>query len=113
MVVDLQSTNSFSEIVNITAPVNHVNGSLGVSVSVIGDILGTAVQNLGDLLVLPTGCGEQNMAKLVPNIVLMEYLKNKNQLSEALMTRATLNMETGYQNQLNYRHKDGSFSAFG
>ncbi|CAL4160480.1 unnamed protein product, partial [Meganyctiphanes norvegica] len=113
MVVDLQSTNSFSETVNITVPVNHVNESLGVSVSVIGDILGTAVQNLGDLLVLPTGCGEQNMAKLVPNIVLMEYLKNKNQLSEALMGRAILNMETGYQNQLNYRHTDGSFSAFG
>lgn len=40
-----------------------------------GDILGAAVSDLHSLLELPTGCGEQNMAKLVPNIVLMEYLK--------------------------------------
>lgn len=40
-----------------------------------GDILGAALSDLHNLLELPTGCGEQNMAKLVPNIVLMEYLK--------------------------------------
>lgn len=38
-------------------------------------MLGPAVSDLQSLVELPTGCGEQNMAKLVPNIVVMEYLK--------------------------------------
>ncbi|XP_050711944.1 thioester-containing protein 1 allele R1-like isoform X4 [Eriocheir sinensis] len=113
MLIDLRSEPTFSATVNITTPPNIVNGSKAISVTLIGDLLGPAVSDLQRVVELPTGCGEQNMAKLVPNIVVMEYLKNKNQLDEALQGRAKRHMETGYQQQLNYRHKDGSFSAFG
>lgn len=113
VLVDLRSEPTFSTTINVTTPRNIVNGSRHVAVSVIGDVLGPAVTDLHNLLELPTGCGEQNMAKLVPNIVLMEYLKNKNQLSEALQGRARRHLETGYQQQLNYKRDDGSFSAFG
>ncbi|KAG7166857.1 CD109 antigen-like 2 [Homarus americanus] len=112
LLLDLRSESSFSTSINITTPPNIVNGSRAVIVNVIGDVLGPAVTDLHNLLELPTGCGEQNMAKLVPNIVLMEYPKNKNQLSDA-MGAAKRNSETGYQQQLNYRRQDGSFSAFG
>ena len=40
-----------------------------------GDILGVATSDFLSIIELPTGCGEQNMAKLIPNIVVMEYLK--------------------------------------
>lgn len=113
MLIDLRSESTYTTTVNITTPPNIVNGSRAISVSLIGDVLGPAVSDLDQLLELPTGCGEQNMAKLVPNIVVVEYLKKKNQLSEALKGRAKRHMQTGYQQQLNYRHKDGSFSAFG
>nr|AEC50086.1 TEP isoform 2 [Pacifastacus leniusculus] len=113
ILVDLRSEPTFSISINVTTPRNIINGSRHVAVSVIGDVLGPAVTDLHSLLELPTGCGEQNVAKLVPNIVLMEYLKNKNQLSEALQGRARRNLETGYQQQLNYMRDDGSFSAFG
>ncbi|KAK8751557.1 hypothetical protein OTU49_009101 [Cherax quadricarinatus] len=113
VLLDLRAQPTFTTTLNITTPPNIINGSRSVAVSVIGDVLGPAVSDLHNLLELPTGCGEQNMAKLVPNIVLMEYLKNKNQLSEALQGRARRHLETGYQQQLNYRRDDGSFSAFG
>ncbi|XP_068218547.1 LOW QUALITY PROTEIN: CD109 antigen-like [Palaemon carinicauda] len=113
VLLDLRSKPSVSATINITIPPNIVNDSRAISLSVIGDILGPAVTNLEGLLELPTGCGEQNMAKMVPNIVLMEYLKNKNQLSEAMQGRAKRYLETGYQQQLSFRHPDGSFSAFG
>ncbi|XP_069971751.1 thioester-containing protein 1 allele R1 isoform X4 [Penaeus vannamei] len=113
ILLDLRSQPSVSTSINITHPPNIVNDSKAIQVSVIGDILGAAVSDLHSLLELPTGCGEQNMAKLVPNIVLMEYLKNKNQLSEDLQGRARRHLETGYQHQLSFRHDDGSFSAFG
>lgn len=113
VLLDLRTKSSVTTNINITMPPNIVNDSLSIGVSVIGDILGPAVTNLENLLELPTGCGEQNMAKMVPNIVLMEYLKNKNQLSEAMQGRAKRHLETGYQQQLSFRHADGSFSAFG
>ncbi|XP_063878059.1 thioester-containing protein 1 allele R1-like isoform X4 [Scylla paramamosain] len=113
MLIDLRSETSFSTSVNITTPPNIVNGSKAISVTLVGDVLGPAVSDLHSLVELPTGCGEQNMAKLVPNIVVMEYLKSKNQLDEALLGRAKRHLETGYQQQLNYCHPDGSFSAFG
>ena len=33
-----------------------------------------ALENVGNLVRLPTGCGEQNMVGLVPNIYLLDYL---------------------------------------
>lgn len=65
------------------------------------------------LLELPTGCGEQNMVKFVPDVVILEYLQATRQLTEATRAKAIEFLETGYQRQLSYRHEDGSFSAFG
>lgn len=113
MLLDLRSKPSVSTNISISVPPNIVNDSRAIQLTLIGDLLGPAVTNLEGLLELPTGCGEQNMAKMVPNIVLMEYLKNKNQLSEAMQGRAKRHLETGYQQQLSFRHPDGSFSAFG
>ncbi|KAB7494034.1 Antigen, partial [Armadillidium nasatum] len=110
LLVDLRSEQSFSETVNITTPRNIVDGSLDISVSVMGDILGGAVNDLDSLIQLPTGCGEQNMAKMVPNIVLVEIRIN---LASAYLERARRNLELGYQRQLTFRHENGSFSAFG
>lgn len=39
--------------------------------------------------------------------------QNTNQLSPAIESKALRYLETGYQQELTYRHADGSFSAFG
>jgi hypothetical protein len=39
--------------------------------------------------------------------------QNTNQLTQAVEGTALGYMETGYQQELTYRHSDGSFSAFG
>ena len=39
-----------------------------------GDILGKSMSNLGKLLKLPTGCGEQNMLYFAPDVFIMKYL---------------------------------------
>lgn len=62
---------------------------------------------------MPYGCGEQNMLNFVPNIVVIDYLKATNQLNPAVEAKAKKFMESGYQRELTYKHKDGSFSAFG
>ena len=69
-----------------------------VSVSCVwftGDILGRALRNLHGLLRMPYGCGEQNMALLSPNIYILEYLENTEQLTSAIRERATGFLKSG------------------
>lgn len=71
--------------------------------------MGGALENLDKLLTVPTGCGEQNMVGLVPNIAVANYLNDD---SDAYKT-AVKNAQIGYERELNYQRRDGSFSAFG
>ncbi|XP_067306985.1 alpha-2-macroglobulin-like isoform X2 [Pseudorasbora parva] len=105
--------DSLSEEVTLTLPKDVIEGSARSSVSVIGDILGRALRNLHGLLRMPYGCGEQNMAVLSPNIYILQYLENTEQLTSAIRERATGFLKSGYQRQMNYKHSDGSYSTFG
>nr|ABJ89824.1 alpha-2-macroglobulin [Sinohyriopsis cumingii] len=90
-----------------------VPDSQRAKVNVIGDIMGPTLSNLKDLLKMPYGCGEQNMASWSPNIYVLQYLTNTNQLTDAIQDEAKGYMRVGYQRQLKYRHHDGSYSAWG
>uniref|UniRef100_K7GD29 Alpha-2-macroglobulin n=1 Tax=Pelodiscus sinensis TaxID=13735 RepID=K7GD29_PELSI len=94
-------------------PENVVEGSARAYFSVLGDILGTAMQNLQQLLQMPFGCGEQNMVLFAPNIYVLDYLNKTGQLSEETKSKAIGYLVSGYQRQLNYKHMDGSYSTFG
>ncbi|XP_074858458.1 alpha-2-macroglobulin-like protein 1 [Carettochelys insculpta] len=105
--------NSASDFVSLQLPKNVVLDSARAQVSVLGDIMGTALQNLHQLVQMPSGCGEQNMVLFAPIIYVLQYLGKTGQLREELKTRAVGFLQTGYQRQLQYKHTDGSYSAFG
>ncbi|XP_012136997.1 thioester-containing protein 1 allele R1 isoform X2 [Megachile rotundata] len=111
--LDLRSTTSTSTNLMVDIPKNVVSDSEHVEISAVGDILGPSILNLANLIKLPSGCGEQNMLNFVPNIMILNYLKSTNQLTQAVQGKALRYMEIGYQRELTYRHNDGSFSAFG
>ncbi|XP_029922657.1 alpha-2-macroglobulin-P-like [Myripristis murdjan] len=98
---------------DLVLPENIIPESAHGSLSVLGDILGRALNNLDGLLRMPYGCGEQNMALLAPNIYILEYLTNTNQMTKAIKEKATGFLTSGYQRQLNYKHQDGAYSTFG
>uniref|UniRef100_A0A8L0DUP3 Alpha-2-macroglobulin-like n=1 Tax=Oncorhynchus mykiss TaxID=8022 RepID=A0A8L0DUP3_ONCMY len=104
---------ALTEEVELQLPQNVVDGSARISLSVLGDILGRALNNLDGLLQMPYGCGEQNMALLSPNIYILEYLRNTEQLTPAILEKATKFLTSGYQRQLNYKNADGAYSTFG
>ncbi|XP_071327813.1 alpha-2-macroglobulin-like [Trachinotus anak] len=104
---------ALTEEIDLQLPENVIDGSARASVSVLGDILGRAMKNLDGLLKMPYGCGEQNMALLAPNIYILEYLQNTQQLTPAIKEKATNFLTSGYQRQLNYKHSDGAYSTFG
>ncbi|NXG39744.1 OVOS protein, partial [Dromaius novaehollandiae] len=103
----------FSEPVALKLPANVVQGSARAYFSVIGDILGTALRNMENLLHMPYGCGEQNMALFTPNIYALDYLNKTGQLTEEIRAKGTGYLSRGYQKQLSYKHQDGSYSSFG
>ncbi|XP_052794993.1 CD109 antigen-like isoform X3 [Mya arenaria] len=113
VMVDLKNVSTFDETVDISLPAGVVAGSQRVVVSAIGDLLGPTVNNLDKLLRMPTGCGEQTMLGLAPDVFVTNYLTSTNQLTGDIEEKAIGFMESGYQRELTYQHKDGSFSAFG
>ncbi|KAL8202464.1 UNVERIFIED_CONTAM: hypothetical protein K2H54_015539, partial [Gekko kuhli] len=97
---------------SLKVPENVVEGSARADFCVMGDILGSAIQNLQHLLPLPFGCGEQNMVLFAPNIYILDYLNETEQLTEEIRSKAIGYLVSGYQQQLKYMHRDGSYSAF-
>ncbi|XP_038830413.1 alpha-2-macroglobulin-like [Salvelinus namaycush] len=99
--------------ISLKLPEVFVEGSAKASLSVLGDLMGRAIKNLDSLLQMPYGCGEQNMVLFAPNIYILNYLQSTRQLTMEIQTRATGFLDSGYQRELNYKHDDGSYSAFG
>ncbi|GJQ65969.1 hypothetical protein Trydic_g4064 [Trypoxylus dichotomus] len=98
---------------DIKLPKDIVLDSLRSKIIINSDLLGPTIQNLEHLLNVPTGCGEQVMAMITPNLYVLRYLKRSGRLTKSLYQRAIRNMKIGYQRILDYAHADGSFSAFG
>ncbi|XP_071433176.1 alpha-2-macroglobulin-like protein 1 [Pithys albifrons albifrons] len=102
-----------AEEVSLEVPANILEGSQRAHVTVMGDIMGNAMQNLDSLLAMPYGCGEQNMVRFAPNIYIQQYLEKSGQLLPDIRAKAQGFLQSGYQRELQYKHDDGSYSAFG
>ena len=82
---------------------------------ITGDILGPALSNLDHLVRMPTGCGEQNMVRFVPNILVLDYLTSTRTLDEKIKMAAIENMEAGASTlsiSLKYNFKDETTLLF-
>ncbi|NWT94212.1 A2ML1 protein, partial [Urocynchramus pylzowi] len=102
-----------AEEVSLEIPANILESSQRAHITVMGDILGNALQNLDRLLAMPYGCGEQNMVRFAPNIYIQQYLEKTGQLLPDIRAKAQGFLQSGYQRELLYKHHDGSYSAFG
>ncbi|XP_028616888.1 murinoglobulin-1-like [Grammomys surdaster] len=102
-----------SEKLSLVLPPMVVKDSARAHFSVMGDILSSAIKNTQNLLQMPYGCGEQNMVLFAPNIYVLKYLNETNQLTLKIKSKTLGFLRAGYQTELNYKHKDGSYSAFG
>ncbi|XP_062470053.1 alpha-2-macroglobulin-like protein 1 [Pezoporus occidentalis] len=105
--------NMAEEPVSLHLPENVVKGSTRALISISGDLMGMALQNMDHLVQLPHGCGEQNMVLFAPIVYVLQYLEKTRQLTLEIKERATGFLRNGYQMQLLYRHRDGSYSIFG
>ncbi|XP_071965848.1 uncharacterized protein [Antedon mediterranea] len=111
--VDETMGDSFSTTLQASLPENFIEGSESGYITLIGDMMGKTLNNLDNLLQMPTGCGEQNMLGFVPNIYVLQYLTKTDQVDPNVEQKALAYMKIGYQRELNYRRNDNSYSAFG
>uniref|UniRef100_A0A3Q4AFB4 Uncharacterized protein n=1 Tax=Mola mola TaxID=94237 RepID=A0A3Q4AFB4_MOLML len=107
------SNLSSSKSVSFSVPPDVVTGSQRASMVLVGDILALSISSLDSLVLLPVGCGEQNMIHFAPSIYVLQYLDKSTQDNKELRSKALGYMKDGYQSQLSYQRDDGSFSAFG
>ncbi|XP_021365550.1 CD109 antigen-like isoform X1 [Mizuhopecten yessoensis] len=113
VLIDLSTSSTFKTRFPIDFPPNAVDGSRRVRAAVIGDVMGPSINGIEKLLKMPYGCGEQNMLNFAPNIYIRRYLTITNKLTPAIDAKSKKYMVKGYQREMTYQHKDGSFSAFG
>ena len=83
-----------AKAVNVLGRAKNIYNSQ-ITAKFSGDIMGPAMNNLKDLLRMPYGCGEQNMANFVPNIYIMDYLAKTDQVTEDIKNKAEHFMEVG------------------
>uniref|UniRef100_A0A803JF37 Alpha-2-macroglobulin-like protein 1 n=1 Tax=Xenopus tropicalis TaxID=8364 RepID=A0A803JF37_XENTR len=104
--------HSKKEEISLKVPENILKGSERAYITVLGDLMGTAMQNLDRLLAMPFGNGEQKMILFAPSIYILQYLENTHQLSPEIQSKAKRLLTNGYQIQLTYKHYDGSYILF-
>lgn len=61
--------------VSIRIPRNSIADSAKIEISAVGDVVGSILGNLENLIRLPAGCGEQTMIQFMPNLMVLKYLQ--------------------------------------
>ncbi|XP_053556151.1 complement C3 [Bombina bombina] len=112
-----------SLVIPITAPAleRMVPGSIAENfISIQGDLLGETLLGtlddtyLGRLIYVPSGCPEQNMVHITPNVIVTRYLDSTMKwkvIGAEKRKRAIENIKTGYSTQLSHRLADHSFTG--
>ena len=60
-----------------------------------GDILGSSVGGIENLLKMPYGCGEQNMVNFAPSMFIRTYLEKVGQLTPSIKEKSLRFMKLG------------------
>uniref|UniRef100_A0A8D8DI20 TEP1-F n=1 Tax=Culex pipiens TaxID=7175 RepID=A0A8D8DI20_CULPI len=110
--IDLPKNTVQNFQIQVNIPREIDEGSARIKFTLDPDILGTAIKNLESLIRLPTGCGEQNMMRFVPNIVVLDYLSETGTIRDDIKEKAIGYLKSGYQNQMKYKLSDGSFGIW-
>ncbi|XP_073826181.1 thioester-containing protein 1 allele R1-like [Musca autumnalis] len=106
--------NSVEDTFKAMIPNNIVMDSQHLELMVVGDILAPIMENIDQLLSTPIACGEENMHTFVTNLSLLEYLNaDDSNTSSSMVEKLKNSLELGYQQQITYKHKNGSYSQFG
>nr|XP_019545534.2 pregnancy zone protein-like [Aedes albopictus] len=102
---------NFSETLNIPRAADQ--GSVKIEAIVQHHIMGTVSQNLNNLFEIPTtGTGSFNLLTFIPNVVILDYIKEIKKKEPVIEQKAINYLSSGYKNQLKYKHSNGAFGQW-
>ncbi|XP_077326607.1 complement C3-like [Lithobates pipiens] len=103
---------------NITniVPRTDVDTIITIQGTLISQMVADAIDgaNLNHLIIMPHGCGEQNMMRMSPGVIATHYLDATNQWERIGMDRRAQALQfinSGYIQQLTYRKSDNSYGT--
>ncbi|MCW3787391.1 TonB-dependent receptor plug domain-containing protein [Plebeiibacterium sediminum] len=102
----LESTFSF----DMSKAVNH---STQMSISIYNNILAEIMDGIESVIRQPHGCFEQASASTYPNILILKYLQQNEEVSDALKEKALKYIKAGYKKLAGYETKQHGFEWFG
>ncbi|XP_073700483.1 complement C3-like [Garra rufa] len=112
------------QVVSMRSNIPHrkfPNTPAATVITVIGEEITRTVEQaisghfMGQLIVQPYGCGEQNMIRMTLPLIATHYLDSTNQWEAVGMehrNEAINHIRTGYQLELTYRKNDGSYGVW-
>ncbi|XP_001647863.2 CD109 antigen [Aedes aegypti] len=110
--IDLPTRNKTNFPITCNIPRDADPGSTKIEVFIDPPLMGFLAQNTTDsLLKIPTGASNLNLLTFVPNIVLLEYLKETGKVTPSI-EQARNYVSSGYKNQLKYKHSNGAFGQW-
>uniref|UniRef100_A0A182P1U4 Alpha-macroglobulin receptor-binding domain-containing protein n=1 Tax=Anopheles epiroticus TaxID=199890 RepID=A0A182P1U4_9DIPT len=71
--------------------------------------LSTTIHNLDSLITIPSASGAPSMINFIPNLVVLDYLRAIGSNATHLIDKARGLLQKGYQIEVQYRQRDGSF----
>lgn len=86
--------------------------TVSTQMTFVGDLLGDSLNNIGNLLKLPSGCGEQNLARFATTVYVHNYLSSSGQLTDDVHSKIYEYVRQGLVKHLTLRTPEGCYKFF-
>ena len=97
----------------IFIPNEAIDGSLDLLVKIYPGSFSQVMEGLEGIFRMPSGCFEQTSSSTYPNVMVLNYLRETNQIKPEIEMKALNYINVGYQRLLSYEVKGGGFEWFG
>ncbi len=97
----------------ISFPDNSIEDANSLMLKIFPGIYSQVVEGLDGLFRMPFGCFEQTSSVTYPNILLLDYLRQTEQIKPEIEMAAEEYISLGYQRLLSFEVSGGGFSWFG
>jgi len=94
-------------------PANAIPGASKILVKLFPGVFTQVVDGLDSMLRMPHGCFEQTSSVSYPNILIVRYMEETQQINPELRMTAEGYINAGYQRLLSFEVDGGGFSWFG
>ena len=113
-IVDVES-GRLGESVTATfdIPTDAVDGASKIMVKILPGMMAQAVEGLDSMLRMPSGCFEQTSSATYPNILVLDYMLETDQITPEIELKARDYISQGYQRLLTFEVDGGGFEWFG